>query len=98
VARWGSFAKKPGLDEELVDAPAGFGGERACARPRTSVTSSSSAGAVGRVQGGGVGFLGGGFGEPGGHGLALLGGGCLDRFLDLGGLRSIVSVRSCLLS
>ena len=42
-------------------------------------------GAAGRVQGGGAGLLGGGFGEPGGHRLALFGGRGLDRFLDLGG-------------
>jgi hypothetical protein len=42
-------------------------------------------GAARRVQGSGVGFLGGGFGEPGGYRLALLSSRCLDRFLDLGG-------------
>src|SRR5229473_3280364 len=67
-------------------ALAGLGGERAVL-VLVLGDQFAGGGAAGGVQGGGVGFLGGGFGEPGGHGLAFLGGRCLDRFLDFGGYR-----------
>src|SRR5260370_1388761 len=63
----------------------GAGGRAAVVRRRGG--GGAFCGGAGGVVGGGVGFLGGGFGEPGGHGLACLGGRCLDRFLDLGGCR-----------
>src|SRR5450755_1509417 len=63
----GLVVDQPGLNEELMGALAGLRGQR----PVLVLVLGdqfAGGGAAGRVQGGGVGFLGGGFGEPGGHG------------------------------
>src|ERR1039457_912050 len=82
----GLVVDQPGLDEELMGALAGLGGQW----PVLGLVLAdqfTGGGAVGRVQGRGAGFLGGGPSEPRGHGLALTGGRRLDRFLDLAGDR-----------
>ena len=75
---------QPGLEQEMAGALRGRtrGAGRARFRSLRSVRGQRRGL---RRAGGGVGLLGGGFGEPGGYRLALFGGGGLDCFLDFGG-------------